>query len=197
MSTKINTEISCKFDPKAKRLVVLENGKTKYGFSGNKAGSKFINMLGTGVKMEITNMENEIEHSRKVRIIRAIWNKMGIDQYRGDILSQYHVLSTKDLTNSQLDELISKYSIEYNKPATDEIRTLRSEILTHLNKIGIYVNNNNWDDVNNYLMSNKIAGKLLFQLSVGELRALRTKLFSIEHKNDIKKSEIERLQLLN
>jgi hypothetical protein len=186
-----------KFDPTAKRLTAYNKGKAIGGFSGNVATSKFIEMLGSGVKLEITSMEKDIQHSNKVRSIRAIWHKMGIDQYRGDILSAYGVESTKDLTNEQLDELIKKYSAEYNRPATDAVSKLRSRVMTELNKIGIYATNNDWDAVNRYLLSNKIAGKLLFQLSEQELKDLLKKLYSIEAKNELKQSEIERLSILN
>lgn len=194
---KKTAELTYKFDPEQKTLTAFCGSKPKFGYMGDIAVQKFMNLLDSDVKMEIATMKDTTEHSRKVRAIRAIWHKMGIDQYRADILSAYGVISTKDLTNAQLDELIAKYSQEYNRPANDDIRRLRSEILTLLQKLGIYATNNDWTAVNNYLLSDKIAGKLLMQLSIDEMLKLRKKLHSITDKNAIKKTEIDRLKMLN
>lgn len=190
-------KITYKFDPDQKILTAFSESQMKFGFMGDLAVSKFMELLDTDAQIEIEDMKESTEHSRKVRAIRAIWHKMGIDQYRADILSAYGVISTKDLTNAQLDELIKKYSQEYNRPANDDIRRLRSEILTLLQKLGIYATNNDWTAVNNYLLSDKIAGKLLMHLSIDEMLKLRKKLHSITDKNEVKKVEIERLQILN
>lgn len=190
-------KITYKFDPDQKILTAFSESQMKFGFMGDLAVSKFMELLDTDAQIEIEDMKESTEHSRKVRAIRAIWHKMGIDQYRADILSAYGVISTKDLTNAQLDELIKKYSQEYNRPANDDIRKLRSEILTLLQKLGIYATNNDWTAVNNYLLSDKIAGKLLMQLSIDEMLKLRKKLHSITDKNEVTKAEINRLQILN
>ena len=189
--------LTYRFDPQRKRLEACANGKVILGYIGERAVTKFVQLLDTDVKMEITNMKDTAPHSRKVRILRAIWIKMGIDQYRADILSAYGVVSTRDLSELQLDELIAKYSAEYNRPANDEIRALRSDVLSLLQKIGVYATNNDWSAVNQYLLSNRIAGKLLFQLTVAELTELRKKLWSITDKNAKAKAKIARLQILN
>lgn len=174
-----------KFDPKALRLTGYINNKPVGGFKGEIAATKFIQMLDSGIKMEITNMNYQSEHSRKVRTIRGRWHTMGIDQYRKDILSAYGVESTTDLTNEQLDELILKYSAVYNAPATEVIRKLRHQVLNELSGLGILVIKSDYSAVNSYLMSNKIAGKRLTQLTEDELKKLVRKLHSIEDKSTV------------
>ncbi|MFH1121765.1 MAG: hypothetical protein V1775_18235 [Bacteroidota bacterium] len=184
------------FDPDILYLRVKVNGSNFGGFSGAHAEREFSRLLGTGADINITDMSNSVKNAR-VRRLRAIWNKLGIDQYREAILEPYGVTSTADLNLDQLDELITRYSAESNKPANELIRTLRSDVLAQLNRLGIYTNNGDWTAVNNFLMSEKIAGKVLYNLNEEQLRVLRKKLHSIITKKQATEAEDARKQLLN
>ncbi len=112
--------------------------------------------------------------------------------------SRYGVTSTADLNVGQLDELIRKYSADYNKPATDEIRKLRSQVMILLGRIGVYQNENDWYKVNRYLMDKRIAGKLLYQMKdESELQALIRKLRAIADKKEEQEIEEFRKAQLN
>jgi hypothetical protein len=121
--------------------------------------------------------------SDKVRRLRALWIKQGIDQYRESILSAYGVLSTADLSTDQLNELLLRFSPMSNRPISEQVRKLRSRVLVLLTKLGVYATNNDWARVNNYLMNPRIIGKPLYLLTEPELIGLIKKLYSIEVKD--------------
>ncbi len=194
---KTKTKILYQYDPRAERLTCFADGKPRGGFVGKIANKKFFELLDTDVSIEITNMETDKLHNRKVQLLRSIWIKTGVDDYRDSILANYNVKSTKGLTHEQLDELIDKYNTSNKKPADEDVRKLRSEVLTQLNELGIYATNNDWSNVNHYLMNEKIAGKMLFQLNTQELKELKKKLYSVIAKNEKNKSEVQRLSRLN
>lgn len=117
----------------------------------------------------------------KQRIIRlhAALGAAGKQDNKEDILAGYGVASSKELTTAQADEIIDKMNeiAEQKKsPATNEIRKQRSVVLTLLNDLGLYVTNNDWKQVNCFLLQPRIAGKLLFQMNKEELVQLQRKL---------------------
>jgi len=179
MKTPTKTNVEYTYDPQAKSLTIWVDGKPRGGFRGDAAQRQMLN-LNDDAKIKITDMDTKQKHASKVRALRALWIKQGIDDYRDAILEPYGVKSTKDLNDNQLDELIIKY--RHTPPANDEIRRLRSEVLTVLNKLGVYADNNDWSHVNNYLMDKRIAGKLMYQMDAFELTALSKKLRSILRK---------------
>lgn len=191
------TTITYTYDPVARNLTIFENGKARGGFIGHEAERRFENLLGSGAEIKITNMNTDAIRKMKVRKLRALWIKQGIDHYRCQILEKYEVKSTSDLNDTQLDELINRYSHENYPPASDEVRKIRSEVLSVVNKLGIYETNFDWSRVNAYLMNPRIAGKLLYQMNLAELIDLKRKLYSILSKHDKNAKEITRQQLLN
>ena len=62
------------------------------------------------------------------------------------------------------------------------MKRMRSAVLKRLQQIGI--DTTDWDNVNAYLSSKKIAGKPLYNLDYNELQALIPKLESIKKKRD-------------
>lgn len=182
------------YDPSALILNIIKNGKPFGGFKGPAAEVQFQRLLETGADITISDMSNSIKNAR-VRRLRAMWVKQGIDQYRDAILQEYGVSSTADLNLQQLDELIDRFS---NKTeVTTRTRTLRSDVMVTLDKLGVYVDNGDWQRVNAFLMQPRIAGKLLYQMSDDELLALNRKLRAMLAKKAEQDTEINRLKLLN
>jgi len=186
-------KVTYTYDPTAKQLNVLVDGKVKGGFLGDIATNRFLELLDSGAEIKLTNVNTESTRKLKVRQLRAIWIKLGLDDNRMDYLQEYGVDSTAKLTIEQLDELIARF----NTDKAAEKRALRSNALVILNKLGIYMTNNDWTAVNNFFMSNKIAGKLLFKMDIEELKQLLKKLNSILSKREVAKAEIERLTINN
>lgn len=97
--------------------------------------------------------------------------------------------STKDLTYAEAQYLIG--FLNGAAQMADNIGTqleqkamkrMRSAVLKRLQQIGI--DTTDWDNVNAYLSSKKIAGKPLYNLDYNELQALIPKLESIKKKRD-------------
>lgn len=191
---KATDTIFYEYDPNALILNIKRNGKPFGGFRGQQAEVQFQRLLESGADINITDMGNSIK-SAKVRRIRAIWIKLGIDQYRDAILESYDVTSTADLNIQQLDELIDRYSNQ--PPASEHVRRQRAALLALLNKLGIYTTNGDWAAVNAYLMNPRIAGKLMFNMSSDEMNVLEKKLRSILAKKEQADAEINRQKLLN
>ncbi|HOI31196.1 MAG: hypothetical protein PHG67_06015 [Bacteroidales bacterium] len=191
---KTKTHFTYTYDPGSLRINIFEFGQLRGGFVGQAAEREFSRLLESGAEINITDMTDDIRKA-KVRRLRAIWIKQGIDQYRDSILSQYGVSSTADLSIESLNELIDQYT---NKaPATDHVRRQRSIILDLLTKLGIYKNNGDWERVNAYLMQPRIAGKLIYQMNSDELNACAKRLRAILLKKDPVEREIERQSILN
>jgi len=128
----------------------------------------------------------------KVRKLRALWHKQGIDHLREAILEPYGAKSTSDLTERDLDELIDRFTQKKNR-LDEEVRSWRSVILKQLTQMGIYDNNGDWSRVNRFMMDSRIAGRMLYELSVEELKALSIKLRSISEKMDKSRAEEARM----
>lgn len=167
------------YDPAAQRLVFMRAGKMIGGMIGNVAEKHFNELLDSGTIIKMTAMS---EKKQKTRRLRAIWIRQGIDDYRKDIIHPYGVSSTADLSESQLDELIRKYTNRVDAPY--EIRKERSVVIKLLQGLGIYKNDDDWTRVNEYMMDSRICGKLLYELNVVELKALAVKLRAIENKQN-------------
>lgn len=168
------------YDARHKRLNVFVDGKLSGGFIGNIAERQFAALLNReeNGQVTLTDMSESIRKA-KVKYLRGLWIKQGIDPYRDAILEAYGVKSTAELTIEQLDELIDRYKPNSHPPASELVRRLRSHCLDLMNRLGIYHNNEDWSRVNDFMMNPKIAGKLLYQLNATELETLRRKLNSI------------------
>ncbi len=168
------------YDALKMQIVFKKNGKLLGGLIGNAAEDYFLKSLDSNNNIKLINMSDK---SAKIRRLRAIWFKLGIDDQREAILESYGVKSTALLSVLELDELIQKYSSFNSKnDAPKDIRKLRSSALQLLTKIGVYDNDGNWERVNQYLMNPRIAGKLLYEMNILETEALIKKLRSIESK---------------
>lgn len=102
--------------------------------------------------------------------------------YKADMLGAYGVESSKDLTDEQADELTQRLNdmqLSRKKDTPRPIRSARSTALTLINSLGIYATNGDWSRVNQFLLQPRIAGKLLYEMDLDELKALNRKLRSM------------------
>lgn len=173
-------------------LRVERDGKCMGSFVGDIADQKFQELLETGANIKIGSMDKH----QKAAKLRSLWMRQGIDNMRETILAPYGVKSTADLDEDQVDELINYYTQKKDQ-TTPEIRAHRSVILKLLTELGVYANNADWSRVNQYMMDSRIAGKLLYQMSVPEMKTLAVKLRSIKAKYTVRRASNERLALNN
>lgn len=131
---------------------------------------------------------------RRIKAFHVALRDAKLTSQKYNILNGYGVSSTTELTNEQADELIAMLEKEYQSLKTDpplDIRKARSTILTLLNKLGIYATNGDWKQVNEYLLQPRIAGKLLYQMSVDEMTALNRKLRKMVRDRQQKEGDIK------
>lgn len=186
------------YDPIMRQLTIFVDGQPRGGFSGAAAESRFNDLLMTGVDISITAMNADAYKRILIRNFHAALAAQGIMAHKESIVAGYGVESTTELSIDQLKELVEKYSTGTRSKRADdpaEIRTLRSDVLTLLNKLGIYAVNDNWDAVNNYCLDK--TGKLLYQMNREELVKARKQFNSILDWHQKKQNEIKRLQNLN
>jgi uncharacterized protein YqcC (DUF446 family) len=116
-----------------------------------------------------------------------------------------------DLLTTSLREFYAKKPEEYTRMIADmqlqvnnaskysqvdpEKKRLRSSILLRLQKHG--VDTTHWKNVNIFLLQPRIAGKMLFEMTVPEMKALIPKLESILKKDSHSRAEEIKLTELN
>ncbi|MGI6342007.1 MAG: hypothetical protein ACOXZ9_03380 [Bacteroidales bacterium] len=179
------------YDAQANAVCIYENGEFKGYFTDSYADKLFKRLLTTDGNLTLTNMVSNNYRNHLIRTFHACLAKSGIMEHKESILSGYGVESTTELTNEQLQELIDRYSVNREKTSTAdvEVRRLRSDILVILNKMGIYATNNDWTAVNDFCL--KHTKKMLFQMSVEELKKARRQFNAIADYVIKKKQENE------
>jgi hypothetical protein len=118
-----------------------------------------------------------------MRKFHALLKELNIMDQRDSILEGYGYEHARDLPDDLLDDAVRRL-VELRDGKAALTRMLRSDILTVLQKLGVYMDNNSWSRVNEYLLQPRIAGKMLYQMSDVELVALRIKLNSILSKQE-------------
>lgn len=132
------------------------------------------------------------EKTRLLRLFHSLLRETGLTQRKPDMLSGYGVEHANELTSEQLYYICEELR-KHRDGTNARVRAARSQVLSQLQRIGIYTDNRDWAQVNHYLMQPRIAGKLLYQMDITELEALSTKLRSIERKSELKRLETHHL----
>lgn len=122
---------------------------------------------------------------KRVLVHKLLW-KLGASNNKASFLKKYGVASTIDLNDNEIDHLIQRLqnSVDNRYNSSKELRYWRSCVLSLLNRCGVYITNNDWDHVNNFMLDSRICGKLLYELNVDELKALCPKLRNIAAKKE-------------
>lgn len=84
-----------------------------------------------------------------------------------------------EMTNAEFHEMCDAIEGRFNRSVYEQqLKKSRSAVLLRVGRLGINTIDN-WDEVNAFLLSPKIAGKLLYEMSVEEMKALVKKLEAI------------------
>ncbi|MBQ5582004.1 MAG: hypothetical protein IIU68_01465 [Bacteroidales bacterium] len=119
------------------------------------------------------------------------WAIFGQQQHidKDELVLQFTDGRTTHLSQMKADEyneLCDALEGRYNKTAYEQqIKKARSAVLLRVGRLGINTIDN-WDEVNAFLLSPKIAGKLLYEMSVEEMKALVKKLEAILRNGGLK-----------
>lgn len=122
-----------------------------------------------------------------------------MEQVKESLVWQFSGLRTyslREMTKGEYNTMIRHMeNVIERKPNERVIKKLRSGILHRLQKHG--VDTTSWDAVNRFLLNPRVAGKLLFEMNVEEMRALTGKLEAILEKDKKRQQDINRLVALN
>ena len=91
------------------------------------------------------------------------------------------------MTESEYSQMIGALE-EASAPSQAELKRWRSSALLRIGRLGINTIDN-WDGINAFVSSPKIAGKPFYDLSIQELQQLVRKLEAIERKGGLKSLE--------
>lgn len=134
----------------------------------------------------------------KRRLLAALLVERGLMLQKEAILSPYNVERIRDLSAPQLDELINAIKpMERKRDTPKPIRDARSVILGLLDDMGIKPKNGNWDTVNGYLKQPRIAGKVLYEMDLEELKACAVRLRQVKRWKEDKIEAENELAKLN
>jgi hypothetical protein len=182
MNTQVITRQAV-YEPNKSKITYFADGKPLNGFVGNTAFKKFIQAMADPTIEVIIKDNTDMEKSQLIKQMHAILAKKGLMDIKHDIVSQYGVESSKDLTIAQLNEIIGNLQKQEVRP---EVRKERSLVLTLLDKLGIKGNKEiGWDHVNNFLKHPRIAGKTLYEMNLQELTDTCKKLRMIQSKKTV------------
>lgn len=92
---------------------------------------------------------------------------------------------TEDEFNALCDALQYGAGQGYGQKSMAELKQARSAVLVRIQRLGIPTVDN-WDGIDQFCLSRRIAGKRFAALTVGELRSLRTKLEMILRRGGLK-----------
>lgn len=92
---------------------------------------------------------------------------------------------TEEEFNSLCDALQYGAGQGYGQKSMAELKQARSAVLVRIQRLGIPTVDN-WDGIDQFCLSRRIAGKRFAALTVGELRSLRTKLEMILRRGGLK-----------
>lgn len=125
------------------------------------------------------------ERTAKIRRINTLMSACRLIPNRADILALWNAARYDDLTDEEIVALQAYMELAHRTkttPAPDDIRRLRSQVLAHLTKLGLYASPEDWPKVNRFLLQKRICGRLLYMLDASALQALVRKLRAIREK---------------
>ncbi len=137
----------------------------------------------------------------KIKAMHALLAQKGLMQSKADILAGYGVESSKDLTVTQLNDLLDwlkgqKTPTQHRQErvaAPPELRKVRSQSMDLLTRLGVYVDSGSWARVNAYLQQPQIGCKPLYDTTVADCVALNKKLYAILDKQLKVKAAIDHI----
>ena len=117
-----------------------------------------------------------LERGAKIRRINTLMSACRLIPNREDILALWDARTYDELTDEEIIQLQGFMELAHRTkttPAPDNIRRLRSQVLAHMTKIGMYASTEDWQQVNRFLLQKRICGQL--QALVRKLRAIGDK----------------------
>ncbi len=105
-----------------------------------------------------------LERGAKIRRINTLMSACRLIPNREDILALWDARTYDELTDEEIIQLQGFMELAHRTkttPAPDNIRRLRSQVLAHMTKIGMYASPENWQKVNRFLLQKRICGHVI------------------------------------
>lgn len=115
--------------------------------------------------------------------LNGLFRMTALKAYKSVVLGQYGVAYVHDLSEGELGAALDVMRERRRlavMPVSEEVRKQRSWVLKQLTAMGVH--DGDWARTNGYLLNKRICGKLLFECSLDELKALLKKLRAIGKK---------------
>ena len=112
----------------------------------------------------------EFERGAKVRRINTLMSACRLIPNREDILALWDARSYDELTDDEIVALQAYMEFAHRAkttPASDAIRRLRSQVLAHLTKLGMYALPEDWTKVNRFLLQSALYARCAGTASTG------------------------------
>lgn len=129
----------------------------------------------------------------------ALLKQMPGNISKEELVWQFSGMRTESLRKMKTAEynamVVHMAGIVEQKPDERVVKKLRSAILKRLQKYG--VDTTSWARVNKFLVDSRVAGKVLYDMSVDDMQRLIPRLEQILRKDQAQRNETNRLTLLN
>jgi hypothetical protein len=134
--------------------------------------------------------------------MHAIIKELHLERAKPALLAGYGVEHTNQLSEADLKDLVKRLDeMQHDKifagSSDPEVRRWRSTLLSLLNKYGVYGTSDDWSHINRFLLDPRVCGKLIYQMTIEELKATCVRVRAILHDQCAKNEEIERLIIQN
>ena len=99
-----------------------------------------------------------LERGAKIRRINTLMSACRLIPNREDILALWDARTYDELTDEEIIQLQGFMELAHRTkttPAPDNIRRLRSQVLAHMTKIGMYASPEDWQKVNRFLLQKR------------------------------------------
>jgi hypothetical protein len=134
----------------------------------------------------------------KIRIFHSLLHYTHMRDAKEGLLAGYNALSSKELTNRQLDELIG-YLRDILDKQTEQKGAFRRKLMHQCLKLisDIGVNTKDWNKVNEFMLNRHVCGRHLYELDTDQLIEFKKKLYAILAKVNENKEKERQLSQLN
>ena len=134
------------------------------------------------------------------RKMHATLREMHIESAKPHILAGYGVDHTSELSDEELQQLVDRLdemkAKRYNSQEP-ELRHWRSVLMNLLNRYGVYATADDWSHVNRFLLDKRVSGKLLYEMSLEEVKQCCVRVRAILRVKSVQKENYERLVKMN
>ena len=134
------------------------------------------------------------------RKMHAMLRELRMTCAKPHILAGYGVDHTNELSDEDLKHLVDRLEeMKTNRMnyQDTELKHWRSVLMTLLNRYGVYATADDWNHVNRFLLDKRVSGKLLYEMSLDEVKQCCVRVRAILRVKDAQKEKYDQLAIMN